>query len=54
MTAEHEQMLQPITNTEPVDNEFFLRDGAVYFSGLYENSLITATWLNHQPCWWSG
>ena len=27
MTAEHEETLQPITNTEPVDNEFFLRDG---------------------------
>ena len=31
ITAEHEEMLQPITNTEPVDNEFFLRDGNVYF-----------------------
>ena len=30
-------MLRPITSTEPVDNEFFLRDGAVYLSGLYEN-----------------
>ena len=25
MTAEHGETLQPITNTEPVDNEFFLR-----------------------------
>ena len=40
LTAEHEETLQPITNTEPVDNEFFLRDGAVYFSGLYENDLL--------------
>lgn len=32
ITAEQEETLQPITNTEPVDNEFFLRDGAVYFS----------------------
>ena len=40
VTAEHEETLQPITNTEPVDNEFFLRDGAVYFSGLYENGLL--------------
>ena len=29
MTAEHEETLQPITNIEPVDNEFFLQDGAV-------------------------
>ena len=40
ITAEHGEMLQPLTNTEPVDNEFFLRDGAVYFSGLYENGLL--------------
>ena len=40
ITAEHEETLQSITNTEPVDNEFFLRDGAVYFSGLYENGLL--------------
>ena len=40
ITAEQEETLQPITNTEPVDNEFFLRDGAVYFSGLYENGLL--------------
>ena len=33
-------MLHLITNTEPVDNKFFLRDGAVYFSGLYENGLL--------------
>ena len=33
ITAEHGEMLQPLTNTEPVDNEFFLKDGAVYFSG---------------------
>ena len=23
-------MMHPITNTEPVDNEFFLQDGAIY------------------------
>ena len=40
ITAEHEEMLQPITNTEPEDNEFFLKDRAVYFSGLYENGLL--------------
>ena len=51
MTAEHEQMLQPITNTEPVDNEFFLRDGAVYFSGLYQNSLLKAV-VPHDFCCW--
>ena len=32
ITDHHEELLQPITSTEPVDNEFFLRDGAVYFS----------------------
>ena len=40
ITAEHEETLQPITNTEPVDNEFFLRDGAVYLSGQYENRVL--------------
>ena len=40
ITAEHEETMQPITNTEPADNEFFLRDGAVYFSGLYENGSV--------------
>ena len=40
ITDHHEELLQPITNTEPVDNEFFLQDGAVYFSGLYENGLL--------------
>ena len=40
ITDHHEEPLQPITSTEPVDNEFFLQDGAVYFSGLYENSLL--------------
>ena len=37
ITDHHDALLWPITNTEPVDNEFFLRGGAVYFSGLYEN-----------------
>lgn len=23
--------MQPIVNTEPIENEFFLRDGYVYF-----------------------
>ncbi len=40
MTDQHEELLQPITNIEPVDNEFFLRDGVVYFSGLYEHGLL--------------
>jgi len=35
-------MLRLITNQDPMENEFFLRDGAVYFSGLYENSLLNA------------
>jgi len=37
-TGIHEELLQPITGTEPVDNEFFLQDEAVYFSGLYETA----------------
>ena len=51
VTAEHEETLQPITNTEPVDNEFFLRDGAVYFSGLYENSLLKGVEPKDFCCW---
>ena len=51
ITAEHEEMLQPITNTEPIDNEFFLRDGAVYFSGLYENSLLKGAAPKDFFCW---
>ena len=44
-------MMHPITNTEPVDNEFFLRDGAVYFSGLYENSLLKGVEPKDFCCW---
>ena len=44
-------MLRPITNTEPVDNEFFLRDGAVYFSGLYENDLLKGVAPKDFCCW---
>ena len=51
ITAEHEETLQPITNTEPVDNEFFLRDGAVYFSGLYENGLLKEVAPKDFCCW---
>ena len=51
ITANHEEMLQPITNTEPVDNEFFLRDGAVYFSGLYENGLLKGVAPKDFSCW---
>ncbi len=51
ITAEHEETLQPITNTEPVDNEFFLRDGAVYFSGLYENGLLKGVAPKDFCCW---
>ena len=51
ITAEHGEMLQPLTNTEPVDNEFFLRDGAVYFSGLYENGLLNGVLPKDFCCW---
>ena len=51
ITAEHGEMLQPITNTEPVENEFFLKDGAVYFSGLYENGLLKGVAPKDFCCW---
>ena len=51
ITAEHEETLQPITNTEPVDNEFFFQDGAVYFSGLYENGLLKGVAPKDFCCW---
>ena len=51
ITAEHGEMLQPITNTKPVDNEFFLKDGAVYFSGLYENGLLKGVAPKDFCCW---
>ena len=43
--------MRPITNTEPVDNEFFLQDGAVYFSGLYENGLLKGVLPEDFLCW---
>ena len=43
--------MQPITNVEPVDNEFFLRDGGVYFSGLYENGLLKGVMPGDFFCW---
>ena len=51
ITAKHEETLQPITNAEPVDNEFFLKDGAVYFSGLYENGLLKGIDPKDFCCW---
>ena len=51
ITAEHEETLQPITNTEPVDNEFFFQDGAVYFSGLYENGMLKGVAPKDFCCW---
>ena len=51
ITDHHEELLQPITNIEPVDNEFFLRDGAVYFSGLYENGLLKGVSPKDFCCW---
>ncbi|WP_394266110.1 DKNYY domain-containing protein [Anaerotignum sp.] len=44
-------MMQPIVNTEPVENEFFLRDGHVYFSGLYENTLLKGIVPEDFHCW---
>ena len=51
ITDHHEELLQLLTNTQPVDNEFFLRDGAVYFSGLYENSLLKGVAPKDFCCW---
>ena len=51
ITDHHEELLQPITRTEPVDNEFFLQDGAIYFSGLYENGLLKGVLPKDFCCW---
>ncbi len=51
ITDHHDELLQPITNIEPVDNEFFLQDGAVYFSGLYENGLLKGVSPKDFCCW---
>ena len=51
ITDHHEELLQPITNIEPVDNEFFFQDGAVYFSGLYENGLLKGVSPKDFCCW---
>ena len=51
ITDIHEELLQPIIGTEPVDNEFFLQDGAVYFSGLYENGLLKGVAPKDFCCW---
>lgn len=44
-------MLRHITNTEPIDNEFFLQNGAVYFSSVYENSLLKGVAPEDFLCW---
>lgn len=44
-------MMQPIVNTEPIENEFFLRDGYVYFSGLYENTILKGIAPKDFHCW---
>lgn len=44
-------MMQPIVNTEPVENEFFFRDGYVYFSGLYENTILKGIAPKDFHCW---
>ena len=51
ITDHHEELLKPIKYTEPVDNEFFLRCATVYFSGLYENSLLKGVAPNDFCCW---
>lgn len=51
ITADYEEVMQPITNIEPIENEFFLRDGAVYFSGLYENTLLKGIAPKDFSCW---
>ncbi len=44
-------MMQPIMNTELIENEFFLRDGYVYFSGLYENTILKGVAPEDFHCW---
>ena len=51
ITDHHEELLQPITNIETLDNEFFFQDGAVYFSGLYENGLLKGVSPKDFCCW---
>ena len=51
ITDHHDELLQPITNTEPVDNEFFLRDGAVFLYCVYEKGLFYCFWPKKICCW---
>lgn len=44
-------MLKLIANTEQIENEFFLRDGAVYFSDVYENILLKGVVPSEFLCW---
>lgn len=44
-------MLHPIINTKPADNEFFLKGGAVYFSGMYQNTLLKGVIPENFCCW---
>lgn len=43
--------LQPVTSTEPVDNESSPQDEAVYFSSPYENSLLNDV-APRDFCYW--
>ena len=44
-------MMRLITNRDPISDEFFLRDGNVYFCGLYENTLLKAVDSKEFLCW---
>lgn len=45
-------MMRLITNRDPISDEFFLRDGNVYFCGLYENTLLKAVDSKEFLCWY--
>ena len=45
------KMMRLITNRDPISDEFFLRDGNVYFCGLYENTLLKAVDSKEFLCW---
>ena len=44
-------MLSAITNTLPIDNEFFIKDNGVYFCGIYEDTLLKGVSPADFHCW---
>lgn len=44
-------MLSAITNTSPIDNEFFIKSSRVYFCGIYEDTLLKGVSPADFHCW---